>query len=89
MAGPCLAQKYVIGLESAKAGITAMQGVIFEKQIHWLQVNCPVRSTGINISSNLRFCPRPKLGCEVCSPAKSLTFSGLKENPLLGKKLQS
>ena len=31
----------------------------------------------------------PSLGCEICSPARSLTFSGLMENPLVGKKLKS
>ena len=29
------------------------------------------------------------LGCELCSPAKSLTFSGLMKNPLVAKKLKS
>ena len=29
------------------------------------------------------------LGCEICSPAKSLKLSGLTENPLVGKKLKS
>ena len=40
-------------------------------------------------------CPKPQLPRRVgfsvafCSPAKSLTFSGLVENPLVGKKLKS
>ena len=38
----------------------------------------------IVLSSNHYF-----LSVAFCSPAKSLTFSGLMENPLVGKKLKS